>query len=207
MNFTSTNIDFNPEDVKANDPMVLFSLWLEEAIAAGLPEPTAMTLATSGNDGQPSARIVLLKQADEYGFVFYSNYHSKKGRQISENENVALVFYWQAHGRQVRVEGTARKINAGQSDEYFYSRPEESRISSIISAQSEEISSREYLEKLYNDFSEKNKGKALQRPDHWGGYIVIPELIEFWQEGKHRLHERIAFTRTKNSWKVSRLAP
>ena len=166
-----------------------------------------MTLATSSKDGKPSARIVLLKGFDERGFVFFTNYESNKGKALDENPNAALIFFWKEIERQVRIEGVIEKISAAESDEYFFSRPEGSRIGAWASPQSKIIKNRNILEENVQRFSNEFKN-SIPRPPHWGGYRVMPELIEFWQGRSNRLHDRIQYTKTgSGSWKVDRLAP
>ena len=158
-------------------------------------------------DGKPSARIVLLKGFDERGFIFFSNYESNKGKALAENPNAALIFFWKEIERQIRIEGVTEKISAEESDEYFFSRPEGSRIGAWASPQSKIIKNRNVLEENVQRFSNKFKN-SIPRPPHWGGYRVMPELIEFWQGRSNRLHDRIQYTKTgSGSWKVDRLAP
>ena len=172
-----------------------------------IPEVNAMTLATASTNGKPSARIVLLKDYNEQGFVFFSNYESHKGKELAVNANAALVFFWKEIERQIRIEGTAEKISAAESDAYFLSRPEGSRIGAWASPQSTVIESRSLLEKNVNHFKQEFKN-SIPRPPHWGGYRVMPDLIEFWQGRSNRLHDRIQYTKTSGgSWKVDRLAP
>jgi pyridoxamine 5'-phosphate oxidase len=196
----------NESDV-ASSPIQQFTKWFDEALASEILEVNAMTLATSSKDGKPSARIVLLKGFDERGFVFFTNYESKKGKALNENPHTALVFFWKEIERQVRVEGVIEKISAAESDEYFFSRPEGSRISAWASPQSKIIESRNILEENVQRFLNEFKN-SIPRPPHWGGYRVMPELIEFWQGRSNRLHDRIQYTKTgSGSWKVDRLAP
>lgn len=189
------------------DPFTLFRAWLNEAVKAKLPEPTAMALATASKDGKPYARIVLLKKFDERGFVFYTNYESNKGKQINSNPNAALVFYWCEFERQIRVEGIIKKISTKESDEYFNSRPVLSRISAIISPQSQVVPNRNYLENLFNEYKKKVSKEEIKRPPKWGGYCLNPNSIEFWQGRENRLHDRLLFTKHKNVWLINRLAP
>ena len=192
----------------SKDPFEQFREWLQEAINAGIEEPTAMTLATISTKGFPSARIVLLKGFDEKGFVFYTNYDSRKGNHIKKNPNVALVFYWKELERQVRIEGEVEKVSKKESDEYFASRPVESQISAIISEQSAEIPDRNFLEMMKEMFVRKQGDKPINRPDHWGGFRVIPRRIEFWQGRENRLHDRIKYCSKNNKdWKIKRIAP
>ena len=166
-----------------------------------------MTLATANEDGQPSARIVLLKGFDDRGFVFYTNYHSRKGKELSENSRACLLFYWPAVARQVRIEGTVEKVTAEESDRYFSSRPLGSRIGAWASDQSQPVTNREELEKRFAEYSEKF-GEQVPRPPHWGGYRVKPSTIEFWQGRDNRLHDRLLYRLQDNgSWLIERLAP
>jgi pyridoxamine 5'-phosphate oxidase len=188
------------------DPFRQFHAWLAEAIEAEVPEPTAMTLATVDEVGCPSARIMLLKALDERGFVFYTNYESRKGRELAQRPSAALVFLWKELERQVRVEGEVEKVSARESDEYFAIRPLGSRIGAWASIQSSGIQSRQWLEERVKA-AEAEYGENPPRPPHWGGYRVIPDAVEFWQGRRSRLHDRILFTRTAAGWKISRLSP
>jgi pyridoxamine 5'-phosphate oxidase len=190
----------------AADPFTQFKKWLDEAIVAEIPEPTAMNLATVGANARPSARIVLLKGIDEKGFVFFTNYESRKGRELAESQWAALTFHWVELERQVRIEGHVEKIDAKTSDEYFNSRPLQSRIGAIASAQSEKIESREALEKRFADVA-MQYGENPPRPPHWGGYVIVPEMVEFWQGRRSRLHDRLVFQRQFGGWHIERLAP
>jgi len=189
------------------DPLDLFELWLEDAIVAEIKELTAMTLATVSEDGKPSARIVLLKNLDSRGFVFFTDYNSKKGKQIENNPNGAIVVYWKELERQIRVEGKIEKISDMESNDYFSSRPIESKIGTWISPQSQIIPNRQYLETLWSEFVDRNLDAIIQRPENWGGYRLKPDLIEFWQGRSNRLNDRIQYTRTGNGWRIERLAP
>jgi pyridoxamine 5'-phosphate oxidase len=196
----------NESDIASN-PIQQFTKWWNDALASEILEVNAMTLATSTKSGKPSARIVLLKGFDEKGFVFFTNYESNKGKALAENPNAALIFFWKEIERQIRIEGTTEKISAAESDEYFFSRPEGSRIGAWASPQSRIINNRNVLEENVQQFSEEFKN-SIPRPPHWGGYRVMPELIEFWQGRSNRLHDRIQYTKTgSGSWKVDRLAP
>jgi len=189
------------------DPLDLFELWLEDAIVAEIKELTAMTLATVSEDGKPSARIVLLKNLDSRGFVFFTDYNSKKGKQIENNPNGAIVVYWKELERQVRVEGKIEKISDMESNDYFSSRPIESKIGTWISPQSQIIPNRQYLETLWSEFVDRNLDAIIQRPENWGGYRLKPDLIEFWQGRSNRLNDRIQYTHNTAGWKIERLAP
>ena len=192
-------------DVDA-DPFKQFHAWLREALAAEVPEPTAMTLATADDEGSPSARIMLLKALDERGFVFYTNYESRKGRELAALPRAALTFFWKELERQVRIEGSVEKVSAAESDEYFASRPLGSRIGAWASTQSATIASRPWLEARVKA-AEAQYGGSPPRPPHWGGFRVLPDWLEFWQGRQSRLHDRIAYTRESTGWVVSRLSP
>ena len=190
------------------DPFRQFDKWWQEAIRSNLEEVNAMTLATATADGMPDARIVLLKGFDENGFTFFTNYSSAKGHQLLENPRACLVFFWAALERQVRLSGLVTPATLQVSDDYFNSRPEGSRIGAWASPQSEVIESREWLEENEKKLSNELKGDTLHRPPHWGGYVVKPTRMEFWQGRPSRLHDRILYTfRDNGEWKIERLAP
>ncbi len=189
------------------DPVSLFTLWYNDWLTTNPPEPSAMALSTAGKDHTVSSRIVLLKDFGEKGFVFFTNYDSRKGLQIKSDSHAALLFWWQPLGRQVRIEGTVQKTTGALSEQYFHSRPRESQTGAWASEQSREIPDREYLEKRFEFFSEKFSGNEIPIPPNWGGFILTPVMFEFWQEGKHRLHDRIVYTRENDSWINKRLAP
>lgn len=194
-------------DVQA-DPISQFGKWWEEAVSAQIDEVNAMTLATASVDGLPAARIVLLKEFDTRGFVFFTNYESFKGQQLLENPRACLVFFWKELERQVRITGLVEKVTAEESDAYFNSRPEGSRLGAWVSPQSQVIENREWLDieeaKKKNEFS----GKTIVRPAHWGGYLVKPVIMEFWQGRPSRLHDRIQYSlNEKGEWLIERLAP
>lgn len=190
------------------DPITQFSNWWQEALKSEIDEVNAMTLATASADGFPSARIVLLKGYDANGFVFYTNYHSFKGQQLEENPRACLVFFWKELERQVRITGLIHKVSSEESDEYFHSRPEGSRIGAWTSPQSQVIENREQLEKKEKELKTAFEGKEIPRPLHWGGYRVKPLIVEFWQGRPSRLHDRIQYTMEDNGgWKIERLAP
>ena len=193
-------------EVDAN-PLVLFNRWLEDAIKANVPEPTAMTVATSTFEGKPSARMMLLKSANEDGFAFFSNYESRKARQISQNPYAALVFFWPLLERQVRVEGKIAKVSSRESDTYFKSRPVGSKIGAWASPQSQVIPNRRYLDNLKSDYQEEFAKREINRPDNWGGYTLEPYLIEFWQGRPDRLHDRLQYRLVNEEWILERLAP
>jgi pyridoxamine 5'-phosphate oxidase len=202
--YTTTSID---EKTVAADPSSLFQRWLDEAIAAGIHLPEAMTLATATSAGKPSARLVLLKQLDERGFVFFTNYNSPKARDLDSNPQAALVFYWPQFERQVRVEGTIERTSAAESDAYFKTRPRESQIGALASPQSEVIDSREFLEQQAGELEKRYEDRLVDRPAHWGGYRLRPERIEFWKGRPSRLHDRILYERQGDTWSIKRLAP
>jgi pyridoxamine 5'-phosphate oxidase len=198
---------FNEEDVN-QDPITQFKIWFNEAMKAELPEPNAMTLATVNENGFPSARIVLLKGIEDDAFVFYTNYHSNKGKHISHNNHVALVFCWLELQRQVRIEGVARKMDESISDAYFLSRPIGSQIGAYASEQSKQLSGREELENAYKHFEALFAKQPIVRPVNWGGYNVVPHKIEFWQGRENRLHDRILYVHKElKGWEICRLAP
>ncbi|HEV7620762.1 MAG TPA: pyridoxamine 5'-phosphate oxidase [Flavisolibacter sp.] len=190
------------------DPIIQFGKWWEQAISSQIQEPNAMTLATASRDGLPAARIVLLKGFDENGFVFYTNYQSYKALQIEENPKACLVFFWKELERQVRIVGLVKKIAAKDSDAYYHSRPQSSRIGAWASPQSQVIENREWLDKRYLQFTKDFNEKQVERPPHWGGYVVQPVIIEFWQGRPGRMHDRIQYSLQDNgTWKIERLAP
>ncbi len=196
------------ENLVDRNPIELFQRWFSDAIAAGLPLPEAMTLATSTAEGKPSARVVLLKQIDENGFVFFTNYQSSKAHDLDNNPQAALVFYWPQLERQVRVEGKVTRTSPVESDKYFRTRPRESQIGAIASPQSEVLSSREVLQKRAEELERIYDGREIERPAHWGGYRLTPDRIEFWKGRIGRLHDRILYEHQRDgSWTISRLAP
>jgi pyridoxamine 5'-phosphate oxidase len=188
------------------DPLALFGEWFEEAQAAGVEVPEVMTLATSDADGRPSARMLLLKSADERGFTFFTGYESRKGRELERNPRAAMVFYWRPLGRQVRVEGSVRKLSPEESDAYWAMRPPRSRAAAAASRQSEPLESLERLEAEAERLLAEHDSE-VPRPERWGGYVLEPEAIELWQHRDDRLHERIRFTRARVGWRAERLAP
>ena len=186
------------------DPLATFHEWFEEARAAGVEFPEVMTLATADAEGRPSARMLLLKSADERGFTFFTGYESRKGRELAENPRAALVFYWRPLGRQVRVEGSVRRLSPQESDSYWSTRPVRSRAAAAASRQSEPIESREALEA---EFERQLALGEPPRPERWGGYVLEPEAIELWQHRDDRLHDRVRFTRAREGWLQDALSP
>lgn len=197
------------QNLVVSNPFHQFNDWLQEALQAEIPEPTAMVLATADTNGVPSARVVLLKGVTENGFLFFTNYLSHKGQDITVNPAVALTFFWPQLERQVRIEGSAKKASSAESDNYFWSRPAGSQTGAWASPQSKRVASRQELEEASLAFERKFAGlDHIPRPDHWGGYEVIPGLIEFWQGRPNRLHDRIVYTKKEdNYWQIDRLAP
>ncbi len=204
-NYAGQSLDIN--DV-ASDPFLQFNDWFKAALSAEVPEPNAMTLATATPDGKPAARVVLLKSFDQNGFVFYTNYNSRKGQQLETNPNAALCFLWLELHRQVRIEGTVSKISAEASEKYFQSRPKGSQIGAWASAQSSVIQTRKELEDSFAKLEQQYEKEAvLPKPPHWGGYCLNPTRIEFWQGRRSRLHDRVQYTMKDGVWKLVRLAP
>ncbi|TAF67298.1 MAG: pyridoxamine 5'-phosphate oxidase [Cytophagales bacterium] len=195
------------EQSVSSDAIVQFESWLTEALNSELTEPTAMHLSTVSSSGYPSSRIVLLKGIEEGSFLFYTNYQSRKGDEIMANSRVALCFFWAELQRQVRIEGTAESLIESYSEVYFNSRPRASQIGALASPQSKIIPNRAWLEKEFEAIEEKYKHQAVPKPEHWGGYKVVPHYIEFWQGRRSRLHDRIVYTRIENKWHIERLAP
>jgi pyridoxamine 5'-phosphate oxidase len=197
----------NEGEVDAN-PVKQFEIWWGQAINTKIEEPNAMTLATATLEGKPSARIVLLKKITDDGFIFFTNYKSRKGKEIDENPFASITFFWKELERQVRAEGEVEKISDAESDEYFATRPFESRIGAWSSPQSSVILNREVLQKAVDSYSTKFNKQEIPRPKHWGGYILKPNLVEFWQGRPGRLHDRLQYKLTKDlNWKIERLAP
>lgn len=202
--FTLQTLD---ESDVLEDPILQFEKWFNEAIESEVIEPNAMDLSTVDADNTPSSRIVLLKQIKPQGLVFFTNYNSKKAKDIEQNNNVSLNFVWHELERQVRIEGKVFKISPEASDSYFDVRPKGSKLGAWASPQSDVIPNRSYLEKLVTDFNTKFNGREIPRPDNWGGYIVEPITLEFWQGRKSRLHDRLKYIKADNKWIIKRLAP
>jgi pyridoxamine 5'-phosphate oxidase len=201
-----TSGELNEADMAA-DPIAQFQSWMADAVAAGLPRPDAMTLATATPDGRPSARMVLLKGCDERGFVFYTNYRSRKGRELGDNPQAALVFYWSELERQVRIEGHVSRVTREESAAYFATRPIDSRLSAAISPQSEVVKSRRELEGRVEELSRMYPDGDVPCPESWGGFRLKPVEIEFWQGQPGRLHDRLCYRRKNGHWSLQRLAP
>ena len=189
------------------DPIQQFRKWFDETLAADLHEPNAMTLATATPDGRPSARVVLLKGFDEKGFIFYTNYEGRKSRELDENPYCALVFYWGELERQVRIEGQAFRVSGEESDAYYRSRPQGSKLGAWASEQSQPVEDRGTLEKRLRELEAQYQGREVPRPPFWGGYRVEPEEIEFWQGRENRLHDRLLYRRSESGWDMVRLQP
>lgn len=189
------------------NPFEQLRTWLAEAISGKETEPTAMVLSTLDAQGFPESRVVLLKELKDNGLVFYTNYESKKGRQIAQNAHVAVVLFWPKLERQVRIKGIAKKISEEESTDYFKSRPIDSQLGAWASPQSRVIENREFLDENYRKYQEQFKGREKEKPPHWGGYIIVPEYFEFWQGRSNRLHDRLEFLLTPEGWKIQRLAP
>lgn len=195
------------KDVHPN-PITQFQKWFNEALKAEVLEPNAMTLATLDSENRPHARIVLVKDISENGFTFFTNYLSNKGKQIAAQPQAALLFFWPELERQVRIEGVIEKVSKEESSTYFHSRPRGSQVGAHVSPQSQIIPNRDYLETLQAELEKKFEGKEIPLPDYWGGYLLKPQSVEFWQGRPSRLHDRILYSKDKeNDWKIERLAP
>jgi pyridoxamine 5'-phosphate oxidase len=192
---------------RVTDPIELAGEWLAQAREAEIPQPEAMAIATAGADGRPSVRMVLMRGLDAEGFRFYTNRESRKGHDLEANGHGALVFHWDPLGRQLRAEGPVRRLSDDESDAYFAGRPRESQLGAWASDQSRAIGSREELLQRVAETERRFEGRAVERPPHWGGYILVPESIEFWEHGEARLHNRRLFTRTADGWREQLLAP
>jgi pyridoxamine 5'-phosphate oxidase len=199
MYLTEENIDLNP--------FKQFDIWFKEAKDIGLKDPNAMNVASATKDGAPSSRMVLLKSYDEKGFVFYTNYTSRKSQEIIDNPKVALNFFWDALERQVRVEGEISKVGSKISDEYFSSRSRLSQLGAHASNQSQIIQSYDVITNALSELEKKYEGKEIPRPDHWGGFIIVPKTIEFWQGHEGRIHDRLKFQKENSGWNLVRLSP
>jgi pyridoxamine 5'-phosphate oxidase len=199
-------IDFSEKTVDPN-PIVQFKAWYDEHMASGIVIPESVTLATASKDGRVSARTVLLKSYNDKGFIFFTNYKSRKGTQLLSNPRAALLFYWPESGRQVRIEGITEKVTVEDSEFYFRTRPRESQISAWASEQSSVIPDRVHLYDLFISFTNKFSDKPVSRPPHWGGFMLLPEWFEFWQNGEFRLHDRLTYSKRKGNWIIERLAP
>ena len=199
MYLTEENIDLNP--------FKQFDIWFKEAKDIGLKDPNAMNVASATKDGTPSSRMVLLKSYDEKGFVFYTNYTSRKSQEIIDNPKVALNFFWDALERQVRVEGEISKVGSKISDEYFSSRSRLSQLGAHASNQSQIIQSYDVITNKLSELEKKYEGKEIPRPDHWGGFIIVPKTIEFWQGHEGRIHDRLKFQKKNSGWNLVRLSP
>jgi len=214
MNSTSANSgkknnqsnELNEISINKN-PFIQFTKWYESILNSNLNEPTAMMLSTADVNGNSSARIVLLKEFDDSGFVFYTNYESRKGKDLNKNPKAALTFFWDEQRRQIRIEGAVEKISRETSKKYFSSRPRESQIGAWVSAQSSEVPNRDFLENKYVELEEKFGSEEIPLPDFWGGYRVTPNYFEFWQGRENRLHDRICYKKENDEWKIFRLAP
>jgi pyridoxamine 5'-phosphate oxidase len=193
-------------DVSEN-PIHQFKSWFDQAMKSGIIEPYAMNISTVDSENRPSSRIVLLRDVNENGFVFYTNYLSRKGKEINEKNFGAINFFWPELERQIRIEGELEKVSTKVSDDYFALRPRGSQIGAWASPQSSKIESREILEKNEKDFTEKFQNQAVPRPEHWGGYLLKPDYFEFWQGRENRLHDRISYEKMNKIWELARLAP
>ena len=189
------------------NPFEQFQVWFKDAMDRNVQQANAMTLATASRDGIPSARIVLLKGADERGFSFFTNFESRKGKQLAENPRAALLFHWPSLRRQIRIEGTVEKLSREESFEYFKSRPRKSRIGAWSSPQSAEIKDRAHLENQFRQYETRFRGKDIPLPDFWGGFRLVPVQFEFWQDRPNRLHDRIVYRMSKGDWLIVRLSP
>ncbi len=195
------------EDKVLDDPYLQFMDWIEDALRSGIDDPTAMALATTSSSGKPSVRIVLLKDAGPDGLVFFSNYESRKGKELELISQAAAMFFWPGLERQIRIEGKVERVSTQESDEFFQSRPLESRIASIISPQSQEIPGRDFLINKFEQLRATVNDTTIKRPEYWGGYILKPDSYEFWQGRENRLNDRILYSLIDGDWMIKRLAP
>lgn len=202
----TNNKNFSEKTVDPN-PFVQFKIWYNEHLTFGTAIPDSVSLGTATTDGRVSVRSVLLKDFDDTGFVFFTNYRSRKGFQLSSNPEAALLFYWQESGRQIRIEGVTKKVSEEISESYFKTRPRESQFAAWASEQSSVIPDRQHLEKRYNYYKNLFSEKPVDRPAQWGGFRLIPRWFEFWQNGEFRLHDRITYRKSKDLWIIERLAP
>ena len=205
---TNYNLDVLDTETVHPDPVIQFAAWMKIAIDGKVNEPNAMNLATVSASGQPSSRIVLLRNFDKDGFVFFTNYESNKGRELFENHNAALNFFWPELHKQVRIEGKADKVVESDSEEYFNSRPRESQLGAWVSEQSRELKNRQELDQKFENLTRQFEGREVERPPHWGGFRIKPEMFEFWQGRPNRLHDRIQYLLLgTNNWTIRRLYP
>lgn len=202
--FSSQQLD---ESTVGKNPYRLFEKWFEEAVGSQILDPYAMAISTVSKENKPSVRVVYMRDISENGIVFYTNYESHKGRDLETNPNISALFFWVELERQIRIDGKVSVLNPALSDNYFASRPRESRIGAWASDQSRIIESRKFLEERYKKFEDEFSGKEVDRPKHWGGYLIEPVSFEFWQGRPNRLHDRIAFQKSGNGWNIVRLAP
>lgn len=209
---TNFRVDYSSKGMSlkdfADNPMQQFELWVEDAIQHNVNQVNAMHFATVGTDGRPSGRIMLLRGLDERGFIFFTNYDSRKGDDLKNNKHACMTFFWNELYRQVRIEGDVHKVSDSDSDKYFQNRPRESQISAVASIQSRVLDNRESLEKKVKELEARFKGHTVPRPSNWGGFYLSPTTIEFWQGMEHRLHDRIRYMKEENgSWTMHRLYP
>lgn len=211
MNVLPPRVDYNAdpllEEHLDRDPIRQFGLWFQDAVSAGLPQPNQMALATATPDGMPSARMVLLKGFDESGFVFYTNYESRKGRELEVNPRACLVFYWYELNRQVRISGTVTRTSPQESRAYFETRPLDARAGAVASRQSSVLADRRLLEEAVEEVKSRNSNAGIALPDHWGGFRLSPQEMEFWQGRANRLHDRLSYIRQNTDWQIQRLFP